>query len=120
MPGLHHVLIAAPAGGEGAARAFFGDLLGFPEVRKPDSLALRGGVWFQVGSQQLHVGVEEPFRAATKAHPAFEVEDLDGVRTRLRGAGVETWDDEPYPGRRRFYAHDPFGNRLEFLSPATG
>ena len=27
-----------------------------------------------------------------------------------------TWDDS-FPGMRRFYAADPFGNRLELLEP---
>ena len=29
-----------------------------------------------------------------------------------------TWDDN-FPGMRRFYAADPFGNRLEFLEPLS-
>ena len=87
------------------------------EVAKPPHLAARGGLWLQLGDSQLHVGVEPEFRPAEKAHPAFEVEDFDGLRARLAARGVETWDDAPYPGRRRFYARDPFGNRLEFLSP---
>jgi len=117
VAGLHHVQLAAPAGSEKLARAFFGELLGLPEIPKPPNLARRGGVWYQLGAAQLHVGIERDFRPAEKAHPAFEVDDLAGLRTRLTDAGVETWDDEPFPGRDRFYARDPFGNRLEFLGP---
>jgi catechol 2,3-dioxygenase-like lactoylglutathione lyase family enzyme len=87
------------------------------ELAKPPHLARRGGVWFELGEAEVHVGIEVEFRAAEKAHPAFEIDDLPGLRTRLTAAGVETWDDEPYPGRDRFYARDPFGNRLEFLGP---
>ena len=105
---LDHVQVAAPPGCEAAARAFYGGVLGLREVPKPLSLAARGGVWFE----QLHVGVEEEFVAARKAHPAFAVDDLDALAAGI-GDGVQ-WDDA-VPGVRRFYAHDPFGNRLEFL-----
>ena len=33
-PALHHVQLAMPAGGEDAARAFFGGLLGLAELPK--------------------------------------------------------------------------------------
>lgn len=107
--------IAAPLGCEDVARKFYGELLGLPEVAKPPLLAARGGVWFQVGAQQLHVGVETDFKAARKAHPAFAVDELDNLAARLKSAGSEiTWDDA-LPDTRRFYVSDPWGNRLEFL-----
>jgi catechol 2,3-dioxygenase-like lactoylglutathione lyase family enzyme len=116
--GLDHVQLAAPAGCEEEARAFFGGLLGLPELEKPEPLRRRGGVWFRVGSQALHVGVEGDFRPARKAHPAFHVAGLDALAERLADAGVEPrWDDE-LPGYRRFYVDDPFGNRLELLETA--
>jgi catechol 2,3-dioxygenase-like lactoylglutathione lyase family enzyme len=104
---LDHVQLAAPPGCEAEARRFFGELLGMREVEKPPSLAARGGVWFE----HLHIGVEEGFRPARKAHPAFAVADLDALAARLED--VE-WDDA-LPGVRRFYARDPWGNRLEFV-----
>ncbi len=113
---IHHVQLGAPPGSEAAARGFFVDLLRLTEVAKPAHLARRGGIWLAVGDQQLHIGIQPDFRPATKAHPAFEVADLDGLRRRLIAAGIPTREDEPFPGRRRFYADDPFGNRLEFLS----
>ncbi|HXW67924.1 MAG TPA: VOC family protein [Thermoplasmata archaeon] len=116
---IHHVLLAAPPGSEGTARAFFVGVLGMREVAKPDRLARRGGIWLDLGMQQLHIGVDPKFRPAEKAHPAFEVEDLDALRARLERSGVPSWEDEPYPGRRRFYVRDPFGNRLEFLASVT-
>ena len=104
---IDHVQLAAPPGCEDEARGFFGELLGLREVEKPASLAARGGVWFE----QLHIGVEEDFRPARKAHPAFVVDDLDALAARI---GEVRWDDA-LPGVRRFYADDPWGNRLEFL-----
>lgn len=115
--GVDHVQLAAPAGCEGEARRFFGEVLGLPEITKPPLLHGRGGVWFIVGSQQLHVGVQEPFFPARKAHPALRVAPgrLDQMAERLLAAGaVVTWDDA-LPQYRRFYTDDPWGNRIELL-----
>ncbi|PSL04706.1 catechol 2,3-dioxygenase-like lactoylglutathione lyase family enzyme [Haloactinopolyspora alba] len=120
IAGLHHVQVACPPGGEQAARGFYGDLLGMTEVAKPAALAARGGVWFRSGTAEVHVGIEEPFRPAEKAHPAFTVAGVDGldaVCARLRSAGVPAAPDTLLPGHRRAYVHDPFGNRLELLEP---
>jgi catechol 2,3-dioxygenase-like lactoylglutathione lyase family enzyme len=114
ITGIDHVQVAAPPGCEGAARAFYGGVLGFEELEKPPVLAARGGCWFAAGADQLHVGVEEPFAPARKAHPGFVVDDLEALRATLREAGQEPADDDTIPGVRRFYASDPFGNRLEF------
>jgi ribosomal protein S18 acetylase RimI-like enzyme len=112
---IDHVQVAAPAGGEDAARAFYGELLGLPELPKPERLRERGGVWFGVGDQQLHVGIEEHFAPARKAHPALAVpraSDLSVLAARLEAAGRRIAWDGP-----RFYVEDPFGNRLELLAP---
>jgi catechol 2,3-dioxygenase-like lactoylglutathione lyase family enzyme len=113
--GLDHVQIAAPTGCEEQARHFYGELLGMVEVPKPEPLAQRGGVWFQAGSHQLHIGVQTDFVPATKAHPAFQVENLVLLREELLAKGLFVIEDEDLPGARRFYLRDPFGNRLEFL-----
>ncbi len=110
-----HIQIAAPAGCESAARDFYGSLLGMKEIEKPPVLRARGGCWFECGSQQLHIGVERDFRAARKAHPAFAVINLDELREALKDRGVAVVDDDNLPGARRFYAEDPWGNRLEFV-----
>ena len=114
ITGIDHVQVAAPAGCENAARAFYGALLGLEELPKPEALRAGGGCWFRVGAQELHVGVEDPFAPAHKAHPGFVSADLDALRARLHGGGIETRDDDAIPGTRRFFAVDPFGNRLEF------
>jgi catechol 2,3-dioxygenase-like lactoylglutathione lyase family enzyme len=114
VTGIDHVQVAAPAGCEAEARAFYGDLLGLEELPKPESLAGRGGCWFAAGAQELHVGVEEPFTPARKAHPSFVASDLDGLASKLTGAGIEVAYDDLIPGTRRFQTADPFGNRLEF------
>ena len=115
LGGIDHVQLAAPAGCEDAARGFFGDLLGLEELEKPEPLRSRGGVWFQVGAQQLHVGVEADFAPARKAHPAFSVSGYDELQNRLRAAGVIVTEDNSIPGLRRCYVADPWGNRIELV-----
>lgn len=123
--GVDHVQLTMPPGGEAAARGFYGGLLGLREVPKPGPLAGRGGCWF-VGaagdgsagerpSFSLHLGAEAEFRPARKAHVALLVENLDGLRATLDAAAVTTIDDDAPIGVRRFYAFDPFGNRLEIV-----
>jgi catechol 2,3-dioxygenase-like lactoylglutathione lyase family enzyme len=112
---IHHIQLAMPPGEEARARAFYAGVLGMTEIAKPARLAARGGVWFVAGDVQLHLGVEAGFKGAKKAHPALLVPDLAGLKARCRAAGVETVTDEPLEGFDRFYAADPFGNRLEFL-----
>ncbi|WP_174019892.1 VOC family protein [Agrobacterium fabrum] len=114
---LDHVQLAMPAGREEEARRFYGDLLGFAEQAKPANLAMRGGCWFICGLMKLHLGVEQDFRPARKAHPAFLVDDLATLRKTLETAGCHVVEDEPLEGYHRFYVHDPFGNRIEMMQP---
>jgi len=114
---IDHVQIAAPRGCEAKAREFFARILGLEEIEKPVLLRARGGCWFKVGIRQLHIGVEESFRPAMKAHPAFAVADIDAVFAALQKAGVPCVWDDAIGNSRRFYASDPWGNRLEFTEP---
>lgn len=117
---IDHIQLAAPAGAEDAARAFFVDLLGMEEEPKPPALRARGGCWFRSGDCSVHVGIDPSFAPQRKAHPAFMVDDLGGVAELLEAAGhVVAWDDR-VPGTTRFYTEDPFGNRLEFVAPPHG
>lgn len=113
---LDHVQLAIPAGAEDACRAFYCGVLGWTEMPKPAALQGRGGLWLQAGESQVHLGVETDFRPARKAHPAFAVDDLDGLAERLRAAGSPVRFDDAIAGRRRFYTEDAAGNRLEFLA----
>jgi catechol 2,3-dioxygenase-like lactoylglutathione lyase family enzyme len=113
VTGIDHVQVAAPPRSEEPARRFYGDLLGLEELPKPEALRARGGCWFRAGAQELHVGVEQPFTPARKAHPGLVDSDLESLRGRLRAAGVAWVDDAEVDGVDRLYVHDPFGNRLE-------
>ena len=114
--GLDHLQIAIPRGGEQQAREFYVALLGFVETRKPRALSARGGLWLVGPGLHLHLGVEDPFLPARKAHLALLVDDIGTARGVLRAGDVEMADDDADIGVARFYAHDPFGNRLEFVS----
>jgi catechol 2,3-dioxygenase-like lactoylglutathione lyase family enzyme len=118
---LDHVQIAASTGCEPAARRFFTELLGLPEVEKPEPLRARGGVWFALGDRRLHVGVDPDFRPAHKAHPALRVDaaELDALAARLTAADAPVIWDDTLPGERRFYSEDPWGNRIEFLAATS-
>jgi catechol 2,3-dioxygenase-like lactoylglutathione lyase family enzyme len=112
---IDHIQLAAPKDCESAAREFYGLILGLAEIEKPASLRARGGCWFQCGDQQIHIGVETPFQLAKKAHPAFAVADLGKLRETLLARAVKMTEDDSLPGTHRFFAEDPWGNRLEFL-----
>jgi catechol 2,3-dioxygenase-like lactoylglutathione lyase family enzyme len=115
--GVDHVQLAMPAGREAEARAFYGGLLGIPEIAKPPALAVRGGAWFESGRLKVHLGVDRDFRPAQKAHPGLVVSGLDALIERLRAAGLAIVDDEPLAGYLRVFVNDPFGNRLELMEP---
>ncbi|MDQ0872421.1 catechol 2,3-dioxygenase-like lactoylglutathione lyase family enzyme [Paenibacillus sp. V4I3] len=115
--GIDHIQLAAPEGREDEARNFFAKLLGWTEIPKPENLRKRGGVWFQCGIHQVHIGVQKDFVPATKAHPAFQVSQLDELQRYLVNLNIQTIPDDARDdeGVKRFYLNDPFGNRLEFI-----
>ena len=121
---LHHVQVAIPAGGEPVARRFWVDGVGMTEVEKPEPLRGRGGLWVRhAGGAEVHLGVEDPFVPARKAHPALlmdTVAALDEVAARLADLGFEVdhGERETFPGHLRCHVRDGHGNRVELLAPA--
>ncbi|MEL4071268.1 glyoxalase [Ochrobactrum sp. GPK 3] len=115
---LDHVQLAMPQGGEDKARAFYGGLLGIPEVAKPQNLAARGGCWFESGALKIHLGVDPDFIPARKAHPAFIVGALKALVQALTDAGYAATEDKPLAGYS-CYVSDPFGNRIELMEPTA-
>ena len=123
---LHHVQVACPRGAEEDARRFYRDALGMTEVEKPEDLKARGGAWFRahdaagVVTAEIHVGVEEPFAPARKAHPALVLDDvaaLEATGARLEELGFEVdWSQRhTSPGHERLHTFDAHGNRVEIL-----
>jgi catechol 2,3-dioxygenase-like lactoylglutathione lyase family enzyme len=121
--GIHHVQLAMPQGREDDAGAFYSGVLGLTPVPKPAALAGRGGCWFRGSGVEVHLGVEEDFRPARKAHPALRVRGLPGLRRKLEDAGAAITEEPPLEGWARLHTVDPFGNRIELieaLTPAAG
>jgi catechol 2,3-dioxygenase-like lactoylglutathione lyase family enzyme len=115
---LDHVQLAMPKGREAEAEAFYAGLLGLVSLPKPEPQAARGGCWFAKGPVAVHLGVEEDFRPARKAHPALVVRDLPALEVALRAAGVEVRPNrDALPGAGA-YVDDPFGNRIELIAGA--
>lgn len=115
---LHHVMLTVPKGAEDEARAFYCGVLGIPEIPKPGSLAGRGGFWLGLGDMQIHVGTEDGVdRLATKAHFAWQVDDVAAWMDKLASLGITPADSVPIPGYARFEFRDPFGNRVELIQP---
>jgi catechol 2,3-dioxygenase-like lactoylglutathione lyase family enzyme len=114
--GIDHVQLAMPTGGEAAARRFYGQVLGLREVPKPDELVRRGGCWFVgPGGFAIHLGVDQRFMAAKKAHPCLIVVDIEAARRAVTAAGARIAGDDSDLLVRRFYVEDPFGNRIELV-----
>ncbi|WP_088101991.1 VOC family protein [Halalkalibacter urbisdiaboli] len=114
--GLHHAQITIPKGAEDEGKNFYCNILGLAEIEKPESLKGRGGFWLQVGDKEVHVGTEEGFdRLTTKAHLAYEVEDVSYWRRILEQNGIKIFDSVPIPNFERFEFRDPFGNRVEII-----
>ncbi|HEV2912463.1 MAG TPA: VOC family protein [Pyrinomonadaceae bacterium] len=112
---LGHLQLCIPFGEEERAREFYGGVLGLREIEKPDALKPGGGMWYEVADIQLHIGIEEAQKKRSKRHPAFEVEDLEGIRNYLSEHGVELREEISIPGVERFSFFDPFGNRIELF-----
>ena len=125
---LHHVQVPMPRGGEAEARRFYGEALGLYEVQKPPSLGGRGGCWFRaydgdVIVAEIHLGVDDPFHPAEKAHPGLVSEslgELEATAERIERGGYElSWmERDTFKGYVRFHARDGFGNRVEVMAPA--
>lgn len=116
IKGLHHVQITIPKGTEEEGKKFYCGLLGLKEIEKPESLKGRGGFWIKVGDKDVHIGTEDGFdRMKTKAHIAYEVEDISYWKTRLSQENIKIMDAVPIPNFDRFEFRDPFGNRVEMI-----
>lgn len=118
IEGLHHAQITIPKGAEEEGRKFYCEVLGLPEIEKPGTLQGRGGFWLQVGDRQVHVGTEDGIeRKGSKAHLAYQVEDVVAWQSYLEQHGIAVLESVSIPGFARFEARDPFGNRFECIQP---
>lgn len=114
--GLHHAQITIPKGTEEEGKQFYCGILGVPEKEKPESLKGRGGFWIKVGDRDVHIETEDDFdRLKTKAHLAYQVEDIAYWKNYLEKNSIQIIEAVPIPGFMRFEFRDPFGNRVELI-----
>ena len=112
---IDHVQLAMPPGSEDQAVAFYQGLLDIPQVPKPPELAARGGCWFERDGLCIHLGAEDGFRPAKKAHPALVVRGIEALCAALEAAGHPVRHVEDVPGMPQWFIADPFGNRIELV-----
>lgn len=113
--GFDHFQLTAPLGTEKETRYFFTEVLGCPEVEKPDSLSHFDSLWFDMGKHIMHIGLDEDHHAEKRGHPAFDIENIQDLMDRLNEHGIAYEEDSNMPGARRFYTYSFFGHRMEFL-----
>ncbi|MEM7112919.1 MAG: VOC family protein [Chloroflexota bacterium] len=119
ITGLNHANITIPRQAEAEARQFYCGVLGLVEIEKPPSLQANGGLWLMAGVMPIHISIEDGFdRHQTRAHLAYEVDDLAAWQNRLESVGMQVQPNIPFPGYIRIMFRDPFGNRVELIQRA--
>ena len=111
--GIDHVQIAVPKAQEATCLAFYREVLGLAEIEKPEHLKARGGAWFQVGTTQMHVGIDPEPSPKSKRHICFLVADLAAAKADVQARGAAIEDEGKAEGLIRFFLRDPSGNRIE-------
>ena len=116
IKGLHHADIIIPRGAEDKARQFYCQILGLKEIEKPSELKRNGGLWLEAGNAQVHLSIQDGYDPSkTKAHLAYEVDNLGETKQLLKDKGFEVVDNISVAGLTRANVRDPFGNRIEIL-----
>ena len=110
---IDHVQLTVPRKAEAEVLDFYRRVLGLAEIEKPPALQGHGGAWFQVGSLQLHIGVESEPLPRSKRHVCFLVPDLPKARAAVVAKNVAIEEENRAEGLNRFFIRDPAGNRLE-------
>ena len=109
-----------------AARQFYVEVLGMPEIRlDPERhLFLRcdSGVLivFRASKTQIHDSGVPPHGTVGMGHLAFSSthDEIESWRRRLEAAGVPITEEIHWPnGAHSIYFDDPAGNVLEFATP---
>lgn len=104
----------------------------FPDfVVRGQGVAPSGARWVHLGSDEVYLALNEatdepdepwvPYSGKPGLnHLGFEVDDVDGLRDRLRAAGyLDTTVPNRHPARRRVYFNDAEGNDWEFVQYLT-
>lgn len=116
---VHHVSVAVTD--IDRAREFWGGLLGFEEIARPEFPF--PGAWYQIGDTQVHLIVpapnvdvgQRPGRAHPMAgHVALLVDDYAETRDYFKSRGVEVIETNPEVGQ--MWITDPDGNVVEMIT----
>jgi catechol 2,3-dioxygenase-like lactoylglutathione lyase family enzyme len=115
--GVNHVQVNVPSADLERARDFYISFLGMKEIGRPNTFKSKG-IWMHAGEFEMHIGVEDDVDRTTRAHVAYEVDDIGAWRKKVAGAGFATKDQPLIPGYDRFQFRDPFGNNIEIIAKA--
>ncbi|MFC7343954.1 VOC family protein [Saccharopolyspora griseoalba] len=113
-PELHHISIVVRD--LDAALDFYAGVLGLPQRDDRPATEVRGA-WLDLRDHQLHLIEGEP-PPARGQHFALHVAELDPVRERLAGLGVEVSEPVRVGDARQSFLQDPSGNHVELHESA--
>ena len=118
---VSHVNVTVPAALEEAAKSFYREVLGLPQIPKPLGTRQDMGAWYQLGDMQLHLSIEDDVHNETSdRHVCYQVADIGTANLQFRIAGVDVIPDpRPVAGQSRFFVRDPGGNLLEITQAAN-
>jgi catechol 2,3-dioxygenase-like lactoylglutathione lyase family enzyme len=115
--GVNHVQVNVPTAALEAAREFYVGFMGLREIPRPSTFKSHG-IWMNAGSFEMHIGLEDNVERTTRAHVAYEVNDINDWRQKVTNAGYAIKDQPLIPGYDRFQFRDPFGNNIEIIAKA--
>jgi catechol 2,3-dioxygenase-like lactoylglutathione lyase family enzyme len=108
---------------------FYGAALGFEQIPRPHTFTFQG-TWYRAGQSEIHLigandttapaGTSDPGvgkQTGLATHTAFEVTDLEEVRTRLESHGVDIVGGPLARGDGfvQIWLMDPDGHMIEFF-----
>ena len=115
IQGFHH--ISRTTRDVAASLAFYRDLLGFQELRRPPFDF--NGAWLYGYGIQIHIIENPEYRQASEEieskgdHIAFRVDDLEPIKTRFKDSGVPFYFKVNAGGIPQVFIHDPDGHQVE-------
>lgn len=113
---LNHVNVTVPSVLEGAAKHFYGAVLGLEEIPKPQGTRQNIGAWYDLGAGiQLHLSLEDNVEnKSSDRHVCYQVTDAASAEEYFRNLHIEIVPDgRPVKGTARFFLRDPGGNMIE-------
>ena len=115
---VNHVNVTVTSDLEEATKHFYSQVLGLQQIPKPVGTRQFVGAWYQIGSSQLHLSIEDnPQNNASSRHVCYRIADLDHAAEAFQAAGVEIIPDSQAVGpARRFFVRDPGGNLIEITN----